>query len=112
MSYRNISRNLGITHMTVKDYIELLETLFLVRLLPAWRPGIGAREIHAPKGYVVDSGLLAHLLGADESRAANDIQEPASCMRTSSLWRSCAIPTGPKSLRPLTTTVIKTERSI
>ena len=49
-------------------------TLFLVKTLPAWRPSIGACEGATPKVYVVDSGLLLHLLGADETRLADDDQ--------------------------------------
>jgi len=74
LSYRAIAAKLDLTHDTVREYIGLLQTVFLVRLLPAWRPGIGARESHAPKVYLVDSGLLAHLLGADEHRVAADDQ--------------------------------------
>jgi uncharacterized protein len=74
LSYRAIATKLDLTHDTVREYIGLLQTIFLVRLLPAWRPGIGAREAHAPKAYLVDSGLLAHLLGADERRIATDDQ--------------------------------------
>jgi predicted AAA+ superfamily ATPase len=74
LSYRAIAAKLDLTHDTVREYIGLLQTVFLVRLLPAWRPGIGAREAHAPKAYLVDSGLLAHLLGADERRIAADDQ--------------------------------------
>jgi predicted AAA+ superfamily ATPase len=72
--YRNLAAKLDLTHSTVKTYTSLLEAVFLVRLLPAWRPGLGAREVRAPKAYIVDSGLLAHLLGADESRIAEDDQ--------------------------------------
>lgn len=74
LSYRAIAGKLDLTHDTVREYIGLLQTVFLVRLLPAWRPGIGARETHAPKAYFLDSGLLAHLLGADEHRIAKDDQ--------------------------------------
>jgi uncharacterized protein len=74
LSYRAIAAKLELTHDTVREYIGLLQTVFLVRLLPAWRPGIGARETHAPKAYLLDSGLLAHLLGADEHRIAADDQ--------------------------------------
>jgi predicted AAA+ superfamily ATPase len=74
LSYRAIAAKLELTHDTVREYVGLLQTVFLVRLLPAWRPGIGAREVHAPKAYLVDSGLLAHLLGADERRIAADDQ--------------------------------------
>jgi hypothetical protein len=71
---RNIARSLAIHHNTVGTYTKLLETVFLVQRMPAWRPGLGAREIHAPKVYLVDSGLLAYLLGANERRIATDDQ--------------------------------------
>jgi predicted AAA+ superfamily ATPase len=74
LSYRAIAAKLDLTHDTVREYIGLLQTIFLVHLLPAWRPGIGAREKHAPKVFLVDSGLLARLLGADERRIATDDQ--------------------------------------
>jgi predicted AAA+ superfamily ATPase len=69
---RGLASSLTITHETVTTYTKLLETLFLVHRLPAWRPGLGPREIHAPKIHLVDSGLLAHLLGANERRIASD----------------------------------------
>jgi uncharacterized protein len=72
--YRNLAPKLDLAHATVKAYASLLEAVFFVRLLPAWRPGIGAREVRAPKAYIVDSGLLAHLLGADGIRIAHDDQ--------------------------------------
>jgi predicted AAA+ superfamily ATPase len=69
-----ISRALGLDHKTVKSYVKLLETVFLVKRLPAWRPGLGSRETATPKIYIVDSGLLANLLGANETRIATDPQ--------------------------------------
>ncbi len=72
--YKNISDRLDLHIDTVKSYIQLLESVFLVKTLPAWRPGIGLREIHAPKVYVVDSGLLAYLLAANEVRISGDDQ--------------------------------------
>lgn len=74
LSYRALAAKLELTHDTVSEYIGLLQTIFLVRLLPAWRPGITARETRAPKAYLVDSGLLAYLLGANEQRVASDDQ--------------------------------------
>jgi uncharacterized protein len=74
LSFRGIATKLDLTPDTVRQYVGLLQTVFLVRLLPAWRPGLSARETHAPKAYLVDSGLLAHLLGADEKRIAHDDQ--------------------------------------
>ena len=74
LSYRKVAARLELNHETVREYVSLLETLSLVHLLPAWRPGIGAREVHAPKAHLVDAALLAHLLGADETRIAGDDQ--------------------------------------
>lgn len=74
LSYRAVAAELDLTHDTVREYVGLLRTVFLVHLLPAWRPGIGAREAHAPKAYLVDAGLLAHLLAADERRIEADDQ--------------------------------------
>lgn len=74
LSYRKVGARLDMHHDTVKGYVALLEQMFLVKRLPAWRPGIGAREAATPKLYVCDSGLLAHLLGADAQRIAEDGQ--------------------------------------
>lgn len=68
------AKRLGLDRRTVDAYCDLLEAAFLVRRIPGWRPGIGAREIQTPKVYVTDSGLLCHLLDADASRFAGDDQ--------------------------------------
>jgi predicted AAA+ superfamily ATPase len=69
-----MSNDLGISTKTVQSYTDLLETVFLVSRIKAWRPNIGNREVATPKIYVVDSGLLAYLLGADARRAGGDDQ--------------------------------------
>jgi uncharacterized protein len=74
LSYRSVGGRLDMHHETVKAYVALLELMFLVKRLPAWRPGLGAREASTPKLYVCDSGLLAHLLGADVARIEGDDQ--------------------------------------
>lgn len=73
-SSRAVARRLGLHHATVKAYVALLEQTFLVRRLPAWRPGLGAREVATPKVYLVDTGLLTDLLGANERRIREDDQ--------------------------------------
>jgi hypothetical protein len=47
---------------TAADYLELLESVFLVRQLPAWGRTLGARTTGTPKVHLVDSGLAARLL--------------------------------------------------
>ncbi len=70
----NVSRDLKLTRPTVVSYTALLKTVFLVYTLPAWRPGIGSREVQHEKLHFVDTGLLSNLLGANEARVANDDQ--------------------------------------
>jgi predicted AAA+ superfamily ATPase len=69
-----LGKRLQLEHKTVRNYTALLETVFLVKTLPAWRPSIGARESTTRKVYVVDSGLLAHLLGANPKRLGEDVR--------------------------------------
>lgn len=70
----SIGSKLGLDHRTIQSYVGLLETIFLIRRIPAWRPNFGQREVQTAKAYVVDSGLLLHLLGADEDRFLADDQ--------------------------------------
>jgi predicted AAA+ superfamily ATPase len=69
-----MSKGLSISTKTVQTYTDLLETVYLVKRVKAWRANIGRREVTTPKIYIVDTGLLAYLLGADESRAGRDDQ--------------------------------------
>jgi predicted AAA+ superfamily ATPase len=74
LDYRKLALDVELDAKTVKAYIKLLEDVFLVRVVGAWRPGLGKREVHAPKPYIVDSALMAYLLGANEARIAEDDQ--------------------------------------
>ncbi|MGH2878611.1 MAG: ATP-binding protein [Solirubrobacteraceae bacterium] len=67
-----LSRDLGIAANTVRAYVDLLETLFLIHRLPAWHSNLLSRLVKAPKLHVIDSGLLAYLLGANEERVCVD----------------------------------------
>lgn len=67
-----IARELGLADKTVATYTGLLEAIFLVQRIPAWRPSFLQRVLHAPKIYITDTGLLCHLLGANADRVATD----------------------------------------
>ncbi len=67
-----IARELGLTDKTVATYTGLLEAIFLIQRIPAWRPSFLQRVLHAPKIFITDTGLLCHLLGADANRVATD----------------------------------------
>lgn len=76
----NIANRMQLDTKTVQVYTRLLETVFLVRRIRAWRPNIRNREIQTPKVFITDSGLLTYLLGADEKRAAEDDQVTGKLM--------------------------------
>lgn len=77
-----LSRDLGITANTVRAHIDLLETLFLVHRLPAWHSNRLSRLIKAPKLHVIDTGLLAYLLGANAERICVDGQLAGATIET------------------------------
>ncbi len=64
----SLSRDLGLDRETVNRYLAVLERLFLLRRLPAWRLGPTRRLLRAPKTHLLDTGLaaaLADLTAAD-----------------------------------------------
>lgn len=71
-SFHGMAVDLGVDTNTARAHSRILERLFLVHRLDAWHVNIGARQVKSPKLHVVDSGLLAYLLGADERRIAAD----------------------------------------
>ncbi len=82
LDYRKLAGELGISDKTVSAYVELLRTVFLVHVVPAWRPGLRSRERHTPKVYLTDTGLLAQQLGVGERRIAEDDQVTGSALET------------------------------
>lgn len=67
-----LSRHLGIGATTVRSYVDLLDTSFLIHRLPPWSGNLFARAIKSPKAYVADTGMLLDLLDADAERLVND----------------------------------------
>ena len=57
------ARSLGISEPTVRSYLDILEGVFMVRVLQPWHANLGKRQVKAPKIYFRDSGLLHYLLG-------------------------------------------------
>jgi uncharacterized protein len=82
LDYHKLARDLEISDKTVRAYIELLRIVFLVHVVPAWRPGLRSRELHAPKIYLTDTGLLAQQLGVNEQRIAEDDQVTGYALET------------------------------
>ena len=65
-----VSRETGIPHTTLTRYLSLLESVFLLRPLAAWKEGAGTAK--SPKLMFADPGVLAFLLGVDPATLARD----------------------------------------
>lgn len=63
VDYTTLAKSLGISSITVKTYIDLLESTFMVEVIPPYVSNLGKRLVKAPKVYVADSGITAALLG-------------------------------------------------
>ena len=57
------ARSLGLSQPTVRHYLDLLTSVFMVRQLPPWHENLAKRQVKAPKVYIRDTGLLHSLLG-------------------------------------------------
>lgn len=72
LNLAEVGRLTEIKRATLDRYVGLLVASFLVRLIPAWSHDIAHRSSKRPKPLLADSGLLCHLLRADERRLLED----------------------------------------
>lgn len=63
-----LARSFGISTATVRGYLDVLTSTFLMHQLQPWHANITKRQVKAPKLYFRDTGLLHNLLQI-ESRA-------------------------------------------
>ena len=62
-------RAFGVAHTTVRRYLDLLSSVFVVQQLAPWHENVGKRQVRSPKVYVGDSGILHALLGLNTREA-------------------------------------------
>ncbi len=66
LSLTKLAANLSISTTTVRNYIDTLTDLFLVRQLRPWHGNSKKRLVKIPKVYVRDSGILHALVGIND----------------------------------------------
>jgi hypothetical protein len=57
---------------TIRDYVTLLERVFLIETLPPWHSNRLSRLVKTPKLHLGDTGLACALLGFDGAALATD----------------------------------------
>ncbi|MHB2148002.1 ATP-binding protein [Calditrichota bacterium LG25] len=65
LNYSEIGRSFGISDVTVRKYVEILEDTFMLRTLWPWHANLKKRLVKRPKLYFKDSGLFHALLSIE-----------------------------------------------
>ena len=63
LNVAELATAMNLAQATVRRYLDLLEQLFLIRLLRPWHENLRKRQVKRPKLYFRDSGLYHQLLG-------------------------------------------------
>ena len=63
LNLSNLANDTGISHVTASAWIDLLQTSYIVHLLPPWFTNTSKRLVKSPKLYFYDVGLACWLLG-------------------------------------------------
>lgn len=58
LSFTTIARECGVSHQTVREYVQILEDTMIGSLLPAYTRRPKRRVIHGPKFYFFDVGIV------------------------------------------------------
>lgn len=72
LNFAELSRSSTIPQTTLKRYVALLEAIFMIYQLPAWSCNLSKRLIKTPKLYLIDTGLLSHLIGFEADKIHSD----------------------------------------
>ncbi|GAB1433738.1 ATP-binding protein [Spirochaetota bacterium] len=67
--YSSFAKSLGISSVTVKNYIDLLEETFMLKTIPPYISNQGKRLVKSPKLFLSDTGITATLLGLRDYEA-------------------------------------------
>jgi predicted AAA+ superfamily ATPase len=62
MNDSDIARDVGLNPVTGKFYRNILKLMFLTFDVRPWYRNIGKRLVKSPKGYLIDTGMICHLL--------------------------------------------------
>ncbi len=63
-----LAASLGLSHMTARRYLDILNGAYMVRVLQPWHENIKKRQVKSPKVFLQDSGLLHALLEIRDQR--------------------------------------------
>ena len=62
INFSRLGSSLGVSYHTIQNYISILSSAFMVRMLFPWAGNVGKRLVKSPKLYLRDSGLMHRFL--------------------------------------------------
>jgi len=68
LNFAELSRSFGMPQTTLKRYLALFETIFLLQRIPAWSDNFTKRCVKSPKIIINDTGMVSYLLGLNSER--------------------------------------------
>ena len=71
LNYSELSRTTGLPQSTLKRYMTLFETIFLIDHIPAWYSNLGKRLVKTSKLVMSDTGLMTTVLAVNAARLEN-----------------------------------------
>jgi len=63
-----IANEVGVSVPTIKSWLSILESSFIIYLLKPWHSNLGKRLIKSPKIYFYDVGMATYLLGIENEQ--------------------------------------------
>ena len=69
LSMDSIARDVGVSAPTIKKWLSILETSFIIHFLEPDTNNLGKSIVKTPKLFFIDSGLLCHLLRLESKEA-------------------------------------------
>jgi predicted AAA+ superfamily ATPase len=76
MALENLAVSSALDISTVRDYIQLLQDVFMIYELPAWGRTLKSRITAKPKLHILDSGIAARQLGLTSEKLLS--KDPAA----------------------------------
>jgi uncharacterized protein len=66
----DIARDINLNHVTTKFYRNILKMMYLTFDVKPWYRNVGKRLVKTPKGYLMDTSMICHLLNYNLSDTA------------------------------------------
>lgn len=92
INFSELARSFGVSDHTIRNYIDILQGTFLIRMVQPWYANVSKRLVKQPKLYFRDSGLYHALLSIEQ------FKELESHAKLGASWEGFAMESAIKSI--------------